>query len=191
MLNQPEFIGLLQAGNQQAFAQLVEEWGSMVYNTALGIVQQEEDADDITQEVFAEVYRSVSSFKGESRLSTWIYRIAVRKALDWEKKRKRKKRFAFFRSLTGDDGEAEIQPAEFNHPGVQLEKKESAAALMKALRTLPDNQRVAFTLQKLEGLSYQEIAAVLEITVQAVESLLARAKKNLKNELMEFYQQNR
>ena len=190
VLNQPEFIGLLQQGNQQAFARLVEDWGAMVYNTVLGMVQQEDDADDITQEVFTEVFRSVRSFKGESKLSTWIYRIAVRRALDWEKAKKRKKRFAFLRPLTGGTGTGEIQVPEFNHPGVQLEKKESAAALMKALKALPEKQRVAFTLHKLEGLSNQEVAAVMETTGYAAESLVARAKENLKKQLTAFYQQN-
>lgn len=116
-MNQPELIVQLQQGDEQAFKKLVDEWQDMVYNTALGIVQQEDDADDITQEVFIQVYQSVSSFKGESKFSTWLYRIVISKALDHVKKKKRKKRFAFVQSLFGVASEEEIHPEEFNHPG--------------------------------------------------------------------------
>ena len=90
-MNQPELIVQLQRGDGQAFKKLVDEWQDMVYNTALGIVQQADDADDITQDVFIQVYQSVSSFKGESKFSTWLYRIVVTKSLDHLKKKKRKK----------------------------------------------------------------------------------------------------
>ena len=94
----------LQQGDESAFKKLVDEWQGMVYNTALGIVQNADDADDITQEVFMQVYQSVSSFKGDSKFSTWLYRITLGKALDHEKKKKRKKRFGFVQSLFGADG---------------------------------------------------------------------------------------
>jgi RNA polymerase sigma factor (sigma-70 family) len=186
-LNQPELIVQLQQGNESAFKKLVDEYQDMVYNTALGIVQQADDADDITQEVFIQAYQSVSSFKGESKLSTWLYRITVSKALDHEKRKNRKKRFAFVQSLFGKDEEEYDHPAEFNHPGVQLEKKERAGELFKALKQIPDNQRIAFTLHKLEGQSYQEIAEIMHMTLYAVESLMGRAKANLKKELSKNY----
>ena len=104
-MDQQELIVQLQQGDEPAFKKLVDEWQHMVYNTALGIVQNEEDADDITQEVFIQVYHSVSSFKGESKFSTWLYRITVSKALDHEKRKRRKKRFSFVQSLFGNDEE--------------------------------------------------------------------------------------
>ena len=88
-MNQPELIVQLQQGDEQAFKKLVDEWQDMVYNTAVGIVQNEDDADDITQDVFIQVYQSVSSFKGDSKFSTWLYRIVISKALDHVKKKKR------------------------------------------------------------------------------------------------------
>jgi RNA polymerase sigma-70 factor (ECF subfamily) len=186
-LNQPELVLLLQQGDEPAFKKLVDEWQNMVYNTAVGIVQNEEDADDITQEVFIQVYQSVSSFKGESKFSTWLYRVTVSKALDHEKKKKRKKRFGIVQSLFGGDGEEQIHAVEFNHPGVQMEKKEKAGELFNALKLLPDKQRIAFTLHKLEGQSYQEVAEIMNTTLYAVESLMGRAKTNLKKELSKYY----
>ena len=190
MTTQPELIAQLQRGEGSAFTKLVEEWQDMVYNTALGIVQNPEDADDITQEVFVQVYQSISSFKGESKLSTWLYRITLSKALDHEKKRKRKKRFAFVQSLFGGPGEEPVHPVEYDHPGVQLEKKERAGELFAALKRIPDKQRVAFTLHKLEGQSYQEIAEIMNTTLYAVESLMGRAKTNLKKILNKYYNEN-
>jgi RNA polymerase sigma factor (sigma-70 family) len=186
--DQPELIIQLQQGNESAFRKLVDDYEGMVYNTVIGIVQNEEDADDVTQEVFIQVYQSIHSFKGESKLSTWLYRIAVTKALDHEKRKKRKKRFAFLESLFGNAKEEIIHPADFHHPGIVLENKEKAGELFSALQQLPGNQRTAFTLHKLEGLSHQEIAAVMEITLSAVESLMGRAKSNLKKILQDYYQ---
>ncbi len=187
-MNQPELIAQLQQGDEQAFKKLVDEWQDMVYNTVLGIVQNADDADDITQEVFIQVFQSVSSFKGDSKLSTWLYRIAVSKALDHEKKKKRKKRFGFVHSLFGgQDEDEQIHSVEFEHPGVELEKKEKAAALFSALKQIPDNQRIAFTLHKLEGQTYQEVAEIMNTTLFAVESLMGRAKANLKKELGNYY----
>ncbi|MBL0181077.1 MAG: RNA polymerase sigma factor [Chitinophagaceae bacterium] len=189
-MNQPELIVQLQQGDESAFKKLVDEWQDMVYNTALSIVQDEDDADDITQDVFIQVYQSVSSFKGESKFSTWLYRITVNRALDHEKKKKTKKRFAFVQSIFRNNDEEQVQPAEFNHPGVQLEKKESAAELFNALKRIPDKQRIAFTLHKLEGQSYQEVAEIMNTSLYAVESLIARSKTNLKKILSGYYEKN-
>lgn len=190
-MNQPELIEQLQQGDEQAFKKLVDEWQDMVYNTAVSIVQNEDDADDITQDVFIQVYQSVSSFKGESKFSTWLYRIVISKALDHVKKKKRKKRFAFVQSLFGTASEEEIHPQEFNHPGVLMENRERAAELFKAMELLPDNQRIAFTLHKLEAQKHQDIAAIMDISVTAVESLIARAKGNLRKTLNAYYTKNK
>ena len=186
-MNQPELIVQLQQGDASAFTRLVAQWQELVFNTAIGIVQNVEDADDITQEVFIQVYQSVSSFKGESKFSTWLYRITVNRALDHERKMKRKKRFAIVHRFLGDKIDDELHPVEFNHPGVQLEQKENAAMLFKALKNVPDNQRIAFTLHKLEKQSYQEIAEIMNTSLMAVESLMARAKRNLQIELKKYY----
>ncbi len=189
-MNQTELVVQLQQGEEAAFKKLVDDYQVMIYNTALGIVQHEDDADDITQEVFIQVFRSVSSFKGDSKFSTWLYRITLGKALDHEKKKKRKKRFGFVQSLFGADGEEQLHPVEFNHPGVKMEKKERANELFNALKQIPDKQRIAFTLHKLEGQSYQEVAEIMNTTLYAVESLMGRAKASLKKELKKYYDIN-
>lgn len=173
----------LRSGNETAFKYLVDTYQDRVYNTALGIVQNAEDAEDVAQEVFIQVYRSIHSFKGESKLSTWLYRIATTRALDLLRNRKSKKRFGFIQRLFGDSNEPEFELPDFNHPGVMLDKKENAALLFKSIVQLPENQKLAFVLHKMEGLSYQEISEVLKISIPAVESLMHRAKQNLRKML--------
>lgn len=190
-MTEPELTALLKQGDRQAFDYLVKNYGARVFNVCLGVLQNPEDAEDIAQEVFVEVYRSITGFKEESKLSTWIYRIAMTKSLDHLRSKKRKKRFAFVKSLfTEDSNTAPIQIPDFVHPGVQLEQKEMAAHLFKAINKLPDNQKTAFTLHKVEGLSYLEISEVMNTTIPSVESLMFRAKQNLKDLLGEYYKNN-
>lgn len=180
-------INQLKQGDQAAFKQIVETWQDMVYNTAIGIVQNPADAEDVAQEVFVQVYQSIQGFKGNSKFSTWLYRITLSKAMDHERRKKRKKRFAVIRSLFGNNDELVADPPDFNHPGVLFDRKEKATILFQAMKALPDNQRIAFTLNKVEGLSYQEISEVMETSVSAVESLLHRAKTNLRKQLKDYY----
>ena len=187
-LDDQTLIEKLKQGDEAAFKQIVETWQNMVYNTAVGILQSAEDAEDVTQEVFVQVYESVKNFKGESKFSTWLYRITVSKALDHLRRKKRKKRFAYIQSLVGPNNQTIIEKPDFNHPGVKLDNKERAAILFRAIAQLPENQRIAFTLHKVEGLSYQEISEVMRTSVSSVESLMHRAKNNLRKELTGHYE---
>ena len=182
-----ELIEQLKLKDNEAFKIVVDTWQDMVYNTVVGILQNAEDAEDVSQEVFIQIYESIKSFKGDSKFSTWIYRIAVSKSLDHLRKKKRKKRFAFIQSLFGKDEEPVYDPPDFFHPGVALENKENAAVLFKAIAALSQNQNIAFVLNKVEGLSYQQISEVMQITEAAVDSLLHRAKKNLREDLENYY----
>ncbi len=173
--------------DEKAFKTIVDTWQNMVYNTVIGIVQSAEDAEDVLQEVFIQVYESIKNFKGDSKFSTWIYRIAVTKSLDHLRKKKRKKRFAFMQSLFGKNDELINDPPDFIHPGVKAENKENAAVLFKAISALPKNQNVAFVLNKVEGMNYRQISEVLNVSEGAVDSLLQRAKTNLKNSLEGYY----
>ena len=177
----------LKHGDESSFKTIVDTWQQLVYNTVLGIVQNAEDAEDLTQDVFVQVFESISSFKGDSKLSTWLYRIATSKALDHLRRKKTKKRFGVIQSLFGQDQQEAVGKPDFNHPGVKLDNKEKAAVLFEAMKQLPENQRTAFTLHKVEGLSYQDISEVMKTTVPAVESLMHRAKTNLRKWLENHY----
>jgi RNA polymerase sigma factor (sigma-70 family) len=98
-LSENELITLLKQGDVKAFEYLVNNNQVRIYNACLGVLRSAEDAEDVSQEVFVEVYRSIAGFKGESKLTTWMYRIAMTKSLDYLRGKKRKKRFAFVKSL--------------------------------------------------------------------------------------------
>ncbi len=184
-------IAKLREGDQKAFRELVDQYRDRVYNTALGLLQHPENAEDVAQEVFLEVFRSVARFRGECSISTWIYRITVQKALEHIRTAHRGKRFGIHISLFGKEDQADI-PADthFYHPGIQLENKERSAILFHAIAMLPVNQRTAFILHKVEGLSQTEIAGIMEISVSAIESLMVRARQKLKALLSDYYENN-
>ncbi len=186
-MTEQELLFRLQSGDESAFKTLVETHQKRVFNTVLAIVQDFEEAEDVSQEVFMEVYQSVKKFRGDSKISTWLYRIATTKALEEIRKKKAAKRFSFFTSLFGDSNEVLHESADFVHPGVVLEQQENAKVLFKAINQLPENQKVAYTLSNIEGLSYQEITEVMEVSLSSVESLLFRAKTNLKKSLGDYY----
>lgn len=190
-MSDQEIIQALQQKSETAFRTLVDQYKDRVYNTCLGLLQNPEEAEEAAQDVFIEVYKSVDKFRGEAKLSTWMYRIATTKSLERIRKQKTQKRFAFFQSLTGGDKDYETTShATFEHPGVLLENKEQAQTLFNTIKTLPENQRIAFTLHKVEGLPYQEIAEVLGTSVSSVESLMFRARKSLQQKLKTYYEKN-
>ncbi len=183
-----KLIQKIKAGDAGAFEELFNLYKDRVFNTSLGYMQNKEDAEEVTQDVFVEVYRSIDKFKGKSGIGTWIYRIAVNKSLDMIKHRKRKKRFAFFTSLfDSESGELIHQQVEFNHPGVEAESKERTKYLFEAINRLPEDQRTAFILTEIEGLSHSEAGKIMNRTAKAIESLLRRAKERLKIILSDIY----
>jgi RNA polymerase sigma-70 factor (ECF subfamily) len=177
-----------EQNSDEDFAGIVRDREQMVYNTALGIVQNEEDAEDVTQEVFLKVYDGLKGFRHEASLSTWIYRITITTALDFEKQKKTQKRGGLMQRVFGY-AEADEKP-DFFHPGVALDKKEDAAVLFMAMKKLPEKQRTAFVLHKIEGLTNNEIALIMKTTLLAVESLQVRAKNNLRNHLQDYYKKH-
>ncbi len=159
-----------------------------MYNTAISLVQDAEAADDITQEVFITVYRSVGTFNEKSELGTWIYRITVNKCLDHLRaKSRQKQRGVFSRFFGAGDEEHAHDPPTFDHPGIKLEQKEYARYLFQAIESLPDTQKTAFILAQVEELPQRDIAIIMNVSVKAVESLLQRAKANLRKKLGGIY----
>lgn len=157
-----------------------------MYNLALQYVQNQEDAQEIAQDVFVAIYQSMHNFKGQSSISTWIYRITINKSLDFLKGKQRKKRFAFLTSLFyPDSNEIQFEQAHFDHPGVLLEHKESLEEIFKCINELPDAQKTALILTKIEQKPQMEVAEIMELSLKAVEGLLQRAKNNLAKKLKE------
>lgn len=180
-------LHVLKGGSEDMFAQLVKEYSPKVYSICWSILKNQADAEDAVQEVFVSVWLGLSSFQGDSLLSTWIYRITVNKCKELLRKKNRKKRFAIF---SNNSIELNVIEQKDVHPGIHLENKERAQILFDAIQQLPDNQATAYTLNKMEGFSYEEVAQIMEISLSAVESVLFRAKANLKKSLLSKYAKN-
>ena len=189
-MNETEIIEKLQQGNEQAFKELVGNYQKLVVNTCFGMVHDKHDAEDIAQEVFIEVFRSIHKFRADAKLSTWLYRIAVNRSLNFIRDNKKRKWFQSFEdSVETKNRELQnIAATNSDQPEFQLENKQRAILLHEAIDSLPQNQKVAFTLSKYEELSYQEISDVMDLSVSSIESLLHRAKKNLQKKLYKCYE---
>lgn len=166
------------------FESIYEEHKKLVYNLALQYVQNHEDAQEISQDVFVLIYQSLHDFNYDSKISTWIYRITINKSLDYIRARKRKKRFGFLTSLFFEDSnELRHDLPYFDHPGVALEHKEKLRHLFTGINQLPDNQKTALILHKIEEKSQAEVAEIMGLSPKAIESLIQRAKANLLKKL--------
>jgi len=176
------WIDRLKQGDEEAYRQLIEAFQDRIFNTILSMIQHHHDAEDLTQEVFLKIHAGISQFRGESGLSTWIYRMTVNAALDWERKKRTRKAISYLKNVLriGDD---EISIPDFNHPGVLLQEKEIAKSLFHSLNQLPSDQKTVFVLMKIEQLSQKETAAVMGKSIKSIEGLWQRAKKNLQENM--------
>ncbi len=184
-MTDPELIeGILQR-DRNAFQYLVNHYQKQVIKTAFYFLGNMEDAEDLSQEIFLDVIHSMKSFKKTSSLSTWIYRISVNKSLNQVKKQQRKgiavKLESLFRTQTDHsicrDAEPSVDTPDF-------EEKEKRELLHAAINRLPENQRIAFVLNKFDDQSYKQISEIMNVGLPAVESLIHRAKLNLQKHLM-------
>lgn len=172
------------------FKEVVDQYQQHVIRTCYSLVHDDHDARDLAQDVFIEILDSAGSFRGDAKLSTWIYRIAVNKSLNHLKQQKRRQ---FLTRIglrsAGPDGHREEAGEVPAHSGADtaLDEKELKRALHQAIDSLPVNQKIAFTMHKYEELSYKEIAEVMNVSVPSVESLMHRAKMKLQKRLESYY----
>ena len=173
-------VAQLQGGSEAAFRTLVERYQGRIYRTVFSLLRNAEEAEDVAQEVFVEVYQTIGRFRGEASLSTWLYRLATSRALKNLRQARTKKRFAYLTSLLGFDNSVLHEPPDHAHPQALLEGQQQLQLLLAHIAQLPEQQQIAFTLRHEQELSYEQIAAVLDTTVAAVESLLFRARQTLR-----------
>ena len=176
--------------NSENFNSIYHQYKVLVYNIALNYLQNIEDAEEITQDVFVQVHQSLAGFKSQSLFKTWIYRITINKSLDYIKHKKSKKRLYIFGQKTISEQEL-AHVSTFEHPGIVLENKENAEMLFSVINQLTENQKTAFILSKLDGLSNPEIAEIMKLTISSVESLVFRAKQSLQEKLALKFNEHR
>ena len=188
MIDEEVLIKSIALGDELALKELYDAFSDRVFNTLISYTKNEEDADELLQDVFVTIFNMAGSFQFNSSVSTWIYRIAINKSLDFLRKKNSQKRKGFFTSLYVKDSTVIKQDSpDFVHPGVSLENKEASKFLFKAIDRLSKNQKTAFILTQIEGLSQKEAGEIMEQSRKSVESLLQRAKINLKKELKKYY----
>ena len=182
---------MLQSKDEASFKTVVLENQDRVYNTILSFVNNHEEAEDLSQEVFIKAYNALPKFKRNCKVSSWLYRFSVNISLEYLRKEQRQKRKSFLvRIFQGQEKNPVLDIPDLLHPGISLENKERAKILHAAVALLPENQRIAFQLRNFSELSYDEIAEVMEISKSAIESLLFRAKGGLQKKLRLYYEQN-
>ena len=176
-----------------AFEQIYKGYKNLVYNLCLHYVLNPEDAQDITQEVFVKIYQRYHQYDAAAAsLKTWICRITINHSLDFLKAKKTKKRFGFLTSLFHPETNEPIASTlNVNHPGVTTEDKEGLETLLRIIYSLPENQKTAFILSKIDGLSNAEISEIMLLSLSSVESLVFRAKTNLKDKLSNKFEEYR
>lgn len=176
--------------NQSHFEKLYHQYKTLVFNVALNYLQNTEDAEEVTQDVFVKAYHSLEDFNQKSTYKTWIYRITINQCLDFIKRKNSQKRFYIFGKKSQNEQEY-LNTTNFEHPGILLENQENAKILFEVINTLTENQKTAFLLSKLDGLSNPEIAEIMQLSISSVESLIFRGKAALQEKLGEKFTQYR
>ena len=172
------------------FEKLYNQYSVLVYNLALNYLQNIEDAEEITQDVFIQINNSLDKFQEKSSLKTWIYRITINKCLDYIKHKNSQKRFFIFGKKSQHESEIS-NVSHFEHPGIILENKEKSKLLFEIINELGENQKTAFLLSKVDGLSNPEIAEIMKLSISSVESLVFRAKSILKDKISNKFEEYR
>lgn len=172
-----------QSGDEAAFGQLMRTYYDRTFRLVYAIVRHDADARDVCQDIWLTVWRELPKFRGDAKFTTWLHPIATRRALDLLRKRRR----WFDRFLPFDTGEEGVvtapEPATTDDAGKQAEGHERQAAMQAAIAALPPKLRAVLALREVEGLSYEEIAAAVEIPTGTVMSRLYHARRLLAKKL--------
>lgn len=186
--NDHDLISAIKGGDHNSFRILVEKYQERVIRICRGYLGSYEDAEDLAQEVFIEVYRSSAKFRGQSEVSTWLYRIAVNRSLNYL--RDNRKKFILSKSSNSFDTSAIENRSSDSCADDKITTGEQRRVLHQALNSLSENQKTAFILNKYEDLPYNEISSIMGVSISSVESLLFRAKRNLQKKLVDFFNNN-
>ena len=180
IVHDEELVLRLQRGDEWAFQLLVRRFRKKLYSIAFGITLDAEESQDIVQEVFLQVYRSIDTFRGDASLTTWLQRITVNRCLNWKRRWARRFRWSHV-STDNADGQPSVEPeSDQPSPESRVADAQTRQQIDQALKRLPEPVRTVFVLRELEGLSYEEIAETTGIKLGTVRSRLFHARKRLK-----------
>lgn len=188
-MDEQALLNNIAAKDEEAFQLFVEKYHPMVLNVCNNILNNYDDAMDVSQEVFIKIYESIEQFRGDSKISTWLYRISVNKSLNFLRSRKRQNWFTGLDLIFANQKDQNLEDDGMK-PGENLEEDENKKALHYALNKLAKKQKIALTLNHFEDLPYKEIAEIMEISVSEVGVLINRGKKKLKKIIIEYFDKN-
>lgn len=189
--NDLQLVERAQAGDRDAFRELVEKYQRRVYSICYGMLKNPDDSLDVSQEVFVKVFRYLEKFNGESTFYTWLYRIAVNMCIDFIRKNSRMRVVDYddgiARIESMDDGGDNILPSTLGlNPDKVYGRKELRQKMLEALETLSENHRTILIMREVDGLSYDELAEVLNISKGTVMSRLYHARRYYQDALREY-----
>lgn len=174
-----------KAGDVEAFEKLIEIYQKKIFNLAYRIVGNFDDAGDLTQEALIRIFKSIANFKEQSSFSTWVYRITTNVCLDEIRKKKNRRMLSLDEEIHVEDGEMKRQiMSDDPLPDEVAEREELRSIVSSAIDSLPEEQRIMITLRDIQGLSYDEIAEVLNCPAGTVKSRINRSRQALRNVLM-------
>jgi RNA polymerase sigma-70 factor, ECF subfamily len=189
-LDDSQLVDRARSGDKRAFRILVERYQKRVYGIAYGVVRNEEDALDVSQEAFIKVHRNLARFQGTSSFYTWLYRIVVNLCIDQKRRKSRAMQVDFDDSRdhgdVAEDSGGRISGSPYRDPARAVSDAELRDEMDRAMSALSDKHRRVVVLRELEGLSYKEIADVEEISVGTVMSRLHHARQNLQSSLRRY-----
>ena len=184
-MTEQELIARAKAGDDEAFAQLMRDNEKRIYNLTLRMTENPEDAMDLAQEAFLNAWRGLKFFKGDSAFSTWVYRLASNACIDHLRRKKRRQDIDLPMPADEEDDSQPDIPDERFQPEQELERQELRRAVANGLEQLSDEHRQVLVMREINGLSYQEIADVLDLEAGTVKSRIARARNSLRKILLE------
>ena len=188
MADEGKLIKSCKEGDLYSFEILVSNYEKAVYNIAYRMVQNEEDAFDLSQEIFLKVYKAIHKFDEKSKFSTWIYRVATNTCLDFLRKSKKRQNIVSLDANIGSDDKddlfMQIEDKDANTHDI-VERKFKNQELIEALNKLSPEHRIVIVLKDIQGLSHEEIAKALKLNVGTVKSRISRARENLKKILID------
>lgn len=186
MDNEQELVERARTGDQDAFAALMDAQQGRIYNLTLRMTGVPEDAAELTQEAFFNAWQGLPKFQGESSFATWLYRLASNACIDFLRREKRRRNISMTISLDDEEGARQAELPDHRHsPEAEAEKREMMETVRSALDSLSEEHRQVLVMRELDGLSYAEIGAVLELEEGTVKSRIARGRLALRRVLSE------
>jgi RNA polymerase sigma-70 factor, ECF subfamily len=183
-----EIIKRIKKGDKESFREIINKYKKVVYNHSRSFLHDAQEAEDAAQEIFINIYNNIKNFRGDSKLSTWIYRITVNTCKNRLKQMKRLKSQISEEAYENEDGELEqrivnIKDKEEKEPDNLFASESLRSAILKRVDELTEEQKNVIMLRDVDGLSYEEVGRVMKLSVSAVKSKLFRARENLREKL--------